>query len=206
MKQIGAMDEAALDEQGFTFAQLDFAQRQGKVYQRAYRKWLRSYVRQGLGTQADKLVVVTDFDSDIEWNERVAAGHYDGVYIYSSFDPKVNLPVGSFAGALESEVLLNRRTGYTTTQAWVDHVVALKPEQDLIHPFTLLQIGEDEPERQRKQWMLTIWKDAAGQFWYADLSGRDGRRGLDVGPVGPGSGFGGGCLAASSVRKLPSAT
>ena len=47
MKQIGAMDEAALDGQGLTFAQLDFAQKQGKVYQRAYRKWFRNYVRAG---------------------------------------------------------------------------------------------------------------------------------------------------------------
>jgi hypothetical protein len=206
MKQIGSMDEAALDGQGFTFAQLDFAQHQGKRYQRAYRKWFRNYTRQGLGIQTDKLLVVTDFDPEFEWNERVAAGHYDGVYIDSSFDPKVNLPVGVvFTGVMESEVLLNKRTGYTTTQGWVDHISALKPEQDFIHPFTLLQIGEDEPERQRKQWMLTIWKDASGQFWFAILLEDNDYRSLFVYPVGPADLFYDYYLGASSVRKLPSA-
>ncbi|MBI3231628.1 MAG: hypothetical protein HYZ51_00925 [Candidatus Doudnabacteria bacterium] len=202
MKQIGAMDEAALDGQGFTHAQLKFAQDEGKRYQRAFRKWFRKHTRDGLGIQTDKLMVVTDFDPDYEWNERVAAGNYNGVYIHSSFDPKKNLPVGQFVGVVEREVLLNQRSGYTTTQQWVDHVAALKPEQDFIHPFTLLQVGEDEPERQRKQWMLTIWVDGSGQFWYAILNEVNGDRNFNLSPVNPFK-FNSSYLGVSSARKLP---
>ena len=205
MKQIGFMDETALDGQGFTFAQLKFAQDEGKRYQRAYRKWFRSYLRQGMRTQPGKLVVVTDFDPDYEWSERVAAGQYNGVYIHPSFDPKKNLPVGQFVGVVESEVMLNQRSGYTTTKQWVDHIAGLKPQQDFIHPFTLLQIGEAEPERQRKQWMHTIWVDDSGQFWFAVLDGGIGRRGFCLDPVDPGSRFDSISLGVSSARKLPSA-
>ena len=135
----------------------------------------------------------------------MAAGHYCGVHVHLSFDPKVNLPVGQFVGVMESEVLLNQRSGYTTTQQWIDHVGGLKPEQSFIHPFTLLQIGENEPERQHQQWMLTIWKDSSGGFWCAILREDDGHRKFDISPVGSGTKFDSSYLGASSARKLPSA-
>lgn len=148
----------------------------------------------------------TDFNPRIEWRDRVAIGQYDGVYIHTSFDPRKNLPVIQFVGQLESEVWLNLRTYRTTTQKWVSLIADLRPEQRFIHPFELLQIGRCCPERQRSQWIFTIWRDASGQFWRAELSGTRCNRELSVNPVNPDRRFYAHSLAASSAGKLSSGT
>lgn len=196
MKRVGTLSEEAV-ESGFTHDQLQFVHATGGAYKRAYRKFLRGYVpREGSG-----LWVPTDYSRLVQL--AIEAGHYDGVYVNSAFID-ANLPATTLTGEVDTEVNFCQRPKVTTTAQWL---AALDDNADsteqFAHPLSVLAIGEEEPDEQRKGPIFTLWRDSTGQLWYLVLYVDGRRRGVNLDQDHPGGKWGDHCRAAV-VRKSKS--
>ncbi|MDP4000910.1 MAG: hypothetical protein Q8P83_01605 [bacterium] len=193
MKQVGTLTEEAVGS-GFNRNQLQYVHANGRDYKREYRKFLRGFVpREGSG-----LWVPTDYSRLVRL--AIQAGYYDSVYVNPAFTD-ANLPVTSLTGEVDTEVNFRQRPKVTTTAQWL---AALDDNKDstekFAHPLSVLAIGEEQPDEQRKGPIFTLWRDSTGQLWYLILGVVVRNRNVDLDRDRPGDGWDGRGRAAV-VRK-----
>ena len=107
----------------------------------------------------------------LNFNDMVAAGNYDNVYINPEFALE-DLPPFRNADA-DREVNLRKQDENTTTGQWFK-LLDENPEsiEQFCHPFSLLAIGDESqhPDEQRENPIFTVWKSPrTAQLCYAVL-------------------------------------
>ena len=142
----------------------------------------------------------------LSFNDMVAAGNYDGVYINPEFTTK-DLPAFRNVEA-DREINLRKQDEDTTTGGWLK-ILDENPEstEQFCHPFSLLAIGDKSqyPDEQHEAPIFTVWTSPrSGQLWYAFLHERGRERRLRVGRHGLDDVWRAGYRAAS-VSKISSA-